>query len=112
MLFVFIPLQALTFRGISLAWFDETQNVSFQMSYISSPGVVNYFPVFKHFLSAESVSHLSLLDIVLLQIKELFYALVWYVVGGGHSHWEDSFFRLLRKSSKVLHVLFHPGIFD
>lgn len=106
MLFVFIPLQALTFRGISLAWFDGTQNVSFQVSYISSPGVVNYFPVFK------SVSHLSLLDIVLLQIKELFYALVWYVVGGGHSHWVDSFFRLLRKSSKVLHVLFHPGIFD
>lgn len=76
MLFVFIPLQALTFRGISLAWFDETQNVSFQMSYISS-GVVNYFPVFKHFLSAESVSHLSLFDTVLLQIEELFYALVW-----------------------------------
>lgn len=70
MLFVFIPLQALNFHGINLAWLHETQNVSFQMSYISSPGVVNYFP-------AESVSHLSLLDFVLLQIKELFYALVW-----------------------------------
>lgn len=82
LLFVFIPLQALNFRGISRAWLHETQKVSFQISYISSPGVVNYFPVFKQFLSAESVSHLSLLDVVLLQVKELLHALVWSFVGG------------------------------
>lgn len=43
MLFVFIPLQALNFRGISRAWLHEAQKVSFQISYISSPGVVNCF---------------------------------------------------------------------
>lgn len=35
------------------------------------------------FISAESLSHLSLLDMVLLQIKELFYTLV--VISGRKS---------------------------
>lgn len=112
MLFVFIPLRALNFRGINRAWLRETQNVSFQMSYISSPGGVNYFPVFKQFFSAESVSHLSLLDtvitdkgVVLCTCVEIRGRITFLI-------WEDSFFRLLRNSSKVSHVLFHLGIFD
>lgn len=109
MLFVFSPLQALDFRGIHLAWLHETQNVSFQMSYISSPGVVNYVPVFKQFLSAECVSHLSLFRHCVITDKGV--VLCTCVGSRGRKTFKLGGF-VLQIVKKVLHVLFHLGLFD